>query len=115
MQAVLQIGKYIFQNNHIYDIPLKLIAALLWQIEKRFLKRVRIKTLFNGQKIYLYPNSASASCLVYANYPDKPALERLRGLADKQTVFLDVGANIGFYSLLLKDKVRSVFAFEAHP
>lgn len=115
MQAVLQIGKYIVQNNHVWNIPLKLISAVLWQIEKRFLKRIRIKTLFNGQRAYLTPHSPSASCLVYADYPDKPALDKLRTLADDNTIFLDIGANIGFYSLLLRDKVKAVYAFEAHP
>ncbi len=115
MQAVLQIGKYIVQNNHVWNIPIKFITAILWQVEKRFIKRIRIKTLFNGQRAYLTPHSPSASCLVYADYPDKPALEKLRSLANDNTIFLDIGANIGFYSLLLRDKVKAVFAFEAHP
>lgn len=115
MQAVWQISKYIVQNNAPWQIPFKFLAAFFWQIEKRLLKRSRIKTLFNGARVYLTPQNPSASCLVYADYPDKPALMALRNLANKNTVFLDIGANIGFYSLLMQDKVNQVYAFEAHP
>lgn len=115
MQAVWQIGKYIVQNNTLWQIPFKFLQAFQWQLEKRIRKSMRIKTLMNGKLSYLFPNTPSASCLVYADYPDKPALLALRQLADHNMVFLDIGANIGFYSLLLADKVKSVFAFEAHP
>lgn len=115
MQAVMQIGKYIFQNNHIWQVPFKFFSALRWQLVKRFSKQLKIKKLFNGKRAFLFPQTPSSSCLVYATYPDRPAIAKLRSLADSHTVFLDVGANIGFYSLLLMDKVKQVYAFEAHP
>ena len=115
MQAIIQIGKYIVENNVWWKIPSKCLMAVFWQLEKRIIKNVRIKKLFNKKKMYLYHNTPSASCVVYADMPDKPCITKLRKLATPDTIFLDIGANIGFYSLMMMDAVKSVYAFEAHP
>lgn len=109
------IVKYICQNNKFWQIPLRLCQALYWQIEKRLFYCIKSKTLFNGKQIFLYPNTPSSSCLVYTKIPDEVAITKLRSLSDEKTIFLDIGANIGLYSLCLIDKVSKVYAFEAHP
>ncbi|HRE33357.1 MAG TPA: FkbM family methyltransferase, partial [Candidatus Berkiella sp.] len=60
-------------------------------------------------------NNCISSAFVYASHPDKQEIATLRQLADNQSVFLDIGANIGAYSIMLMDKVKSIYAFEAHP
>lgn len=110
-----QVLNYIYKNNTLWMFPLRLAQALLFQLHKRCFSTVRIKKLFNGSRIYLFHQSPIASAFVYTEIPDRLEIEKLRALADKETVFLDVGANIGAYSLLLRDKVKAVYAFEAHP
>lgn len=110
-----QIVKYIVDHNDRWSVPYRLWQAFMYQCQKQFSRRIRIKTLFNGAKIYLFHNNPVASAFVYTPIPDKEEIDALRQLAEPETVFLDIGANIGAYSLLMKDKVKAVYAFEAHP
>ncbi|MCS5712302.1 FkbM family methyltransferase [Candidatus Berkiella aquae] len=115
MKQILPILRYIIQNNSPFAIPYRLGLAFLYQGYKRCVKTIFSKRLFNGQKIFLYPNNCISSAFVYASHPDKQEIAALRQLADNQSVFLDIGANIGAYSIMLMDKVKKLYAFEAHP
>lgn len=115
LMVVFQILRYIYKNNSVLAFPLRLMQAILFQLHKKFFSTILIKKLFNGSKIYLFRHSPIASAFVYTPIPDRIEIEKLRALANEDTVFLDVGANIGAYSLLLNDKVKAVYAFEAHP
>lgn len=112
---IFQIIQYIWQNNPKWLFPFKLFSAVSWQVQKRLRGQIKSKNLFNGQKIFLYPHTPSASSLVYSDLPDKKAINKLRELATSNTIFLDIGANIGLYSLSMIDKVQTLYAFEAHP
>lgn len=114
MNKFFRILKYILNNNPWYLVPKRLIDAFFFQCHKRFSKRILVKRLFNGNRIYLFPQNPIASSLVYGE-PDQNEINCLRHYADNQTVFLDIGANIGAYCLLIQDKVKEVYAFEAHP
>lgn len=96
-------------------VPYRLFLAFFYQGYKRLVKTTFSKRLFNGQKIFLFPNNRISSGFVYASHPDKLEINALREIADKHSVFLDIGANIGAYSVLLMDKVKKLYAFEAHP
>lgn len=115
MNALLQISRFIYQHNPWYTLPWKFISAFFYQCHKRISKKPKVKTLFNNKKIYLFPGNPISSAFVYCAIPDKEEIFALRRLADEQTIFLDIGANIGTYSLMLLDKVKEVYAFEAHP
>lgn len=115
MNAILQISRYIYKNNPWYHYPWRIFMALFYQCHKRIVKTNRIKTLFNGKKMFLFPGNPISSAFIYSAIPDKAEIFALRELADANTIFLDVGANIGAYSLQLLDKVKAVYAFEAHP
>lgn len=112
---MLQILSYIIKTNPWYAVPYRILLALLYQCYKRVIKGILIKDLFNGKKILLFPHNPICSAFMYTEIPDKNEIEALRALADSHTVFLDVGANVGAYSLLLADKLNNVYAFEAHP
>lgn len=109
------IFKYILQNNPWYTTPYWLVKAFLYQIYKRTIRKPFAKTLFNGKNIIIFPFSTNTSAFMYTAIPDKAEMMVLRKLADKQTIFLDVGANIGEYCLMTLDKMQAVYAFEAHP
>lgn len=115
MKQILHIFDYILKNNPPILVPYRLLLACLYQGYKRLCKTIISKKLFNGKKIFLYPNNRVSSGFVYASYPDQSEVTALRRMADEDSVFLDIGANIGAYSILLMDKVKALYAFEAHP
>lgn len=115
MKQIFHIFDYIIKNNSPLAVPYRLLLAFFYQGYKRLMKTTFSKRLFNGQKIFLYPNNRISSGFVYASHPDKLEIKALREIADQHSVFLDIGANIGAYSVLLMDKVKKLYAFEAHP
>lgn len=115
MKTIIAVLKYIINNNPIYSVPKYLLWALGYQIYKRFSGGIFSKNLFNGKKILIFPGNPIASSFIYSACHDRDEIEALRALADENTIFLDIGANIGSYSLLLSDIAREVYAFEAHP
>lgn len=115
MKAIFKIFFYIIKNNPWYSWPWRFLQAFTYQLTKRWAQTIYTKKLFNGKKIFLFPQSPVSSAFVYAPYPDQKEIRLLRALADDKTIFIDVGANIGAYSILLADKVKAAYAFEAHP
>ncbi|MFA6189492.1 MAG: FkbM family methyltransferase [Sulfuricurvum sp.] len=76
------------------------------------------KKLFNGKKIFLYPNCNVSTMYAYTAIPDQQEILLLRKLAlkhQKNTIFLDIGANIGSYSVCMMDLCDHIIAFEPHP
>lgn len=57
----------------------------------------------------------------YTDVPDKKEISILRNLVSKndvdcdKTVFLDIGSNIGSYSVCMMDVCHKIIAFEPHP
>ena len=75
--------------------------AIKWQIIKRLgCSFIDIK-IFNGLQLRCYSDSKIASSVIYCNgYPDYHEMHFMRRYLRPSDVFLDVGANIGIYSLL---------------
>lgn len=115
LKKIFSILQYIVINNAWYKVPYVLFFALSHQLCKRLFGIIYSRRLFNGKKIFIFPYSPISSAFIYSPFPDRNEILALRAMATQNTVFLDVGANIGAYSVLLMDKVRSVYAFEAHP
>jgi len=70
--------------------------------------------LANGMKMRAYPDCVESSLAFYVRWPDRLEIEWLRQNLSKGETVLDIGANIGLWSLLLADVVgkENVFAFE---
>lgn len=92
--------------------------AVAWQIRKRVRPRP-VDLPFFGLTIRAYPNSNSASNVVYFTERFDPAemrvIEAVLGPGD---TFADIGANIGTHTLLAATLVGpdgSIVAFEPHP
>ncbi len=115
LKTVYNIFKYIFENNSLFKTPYYIIRAVSYQIFKRVTKSIISIRLFNGKQIFLYPESNVSTMFVYTSIPDKKEIEILRQYSTPKTIFLDIGANIGSYSVLLMDKVKNIYAFEPHP
>lgn len=112
---MFRILKYIVRYNPWYAIPYRLLLAFGYQLYKRLIHRTFVKCLFNGKQMAIFPFSPNASAFMYTAIPDKTEMMLLRSLADDETVFLDVGANIGEYCMMTADVLKECYAFEAHP
>lgn len=106
---------FIFRNNHFFKALKYLIIGSIYQIFKRLTKNVISIQIFNGKQIFLFPNSTVSSEYVYTDIPDKAEIKILRDLVRKDDFFLDIGANIGSYSVCLMDLTANIRAFEPHP
>lgn len=96
----------------------RLLSSYAYQVKKRLLPKYKWKyTLFNGAQIYIYNGCASCSSVVYFKLQDYEEINYLRRNIKVDDVILDIGANIGHFSLLLSDlNTRGKFlVFEPHP
>jgi FkbM family methyltransferase len=95
----------------------RLFAAAQWQFYKRIIKRPKIITLANGTRFWAYPDCVVSSALHYADWPEYEELQFCRKHLRRGDVVVDVGANVGHFSLLLADIVGpdSLFCFEPTP
>ena len=66
-------------------------------------------------KLKAYPSCVESSLAFYVRWPDRPEIEWLRSYLRPGEAVVDVGANIGLWSLLLADVVgpENIIALEA--
>lgn len=110
--------KYIFKKNSGFDIGKYLLFGILFQLFKRATNSVVSKQIFNGKSIFMYPKCNVSSMYAYTSIPDRSEILLLRELiknSSSESVFLDIGANIGSYSVSLMDICQNIVAFEPHP
>ena len=95
---------------------LALFRVFAWQFKKRIFPRPHDINIFNGMIIRCYPDSPSASLLIYCNEsPDYHEMNFMKRYLRPGDSFVDVGANIGVYSLLASSLIGSsgqIQAFE---
>lgn len=119
MKSFLKIFSFICKNNSLFEIPKFLAIALIYQIFKRITKQIISYPLKNGKNIFLFPNCNISTMFTYTEIPDSKEIAYLRDKIQdsKNVVFLDIGANIGSYCILLSDILESenIIAFEPHP
>jgi FkbM family methyltransferase len=86
------------------------------QANKRLLRRDQTFRLPTGLTMTLpYASSFGNEVFITGGNVDHGAEALLTALAEKTSDALDIGANIGYYSLYLAPKVRAVYAFEPDP
>ncbi len=93
--------------------------AVAWQIYKRIVRRSWVLNLAPNLKLRCYPDSKAASLLIYCNgLPDYDEMQFMHHYLRQGDGFLDIGANIGTYTLLAASLVGAaghVDAFEPGP
>ena len=96
-----KIIRYIwFHPNNRKKQFLSLYKFFGWQLYKRITHRHLDIQLLNNLKLRCYPDSQSASAAIYCGlYDYDEMIFLLRYLRDEDS-FLDIGANIGIYTLL---------------
>ncbi len=102
MQNILKVLKYIWDHPANRGRQVRAIArAVVWQLRKRLLTRPIDISVFGGLTLRCYPDSPSASLVIYCDEnPDYHEMHFLRRYLLDGDKMLDVGANIGVYSLL---------------
>ncbi len=115
LQSIRLVSRYIYKNNKWWLIPFVMARAGLI-ILFQFLTNQEITfNLKNGRKTILFPGCIVSRMFLYTETPDKTEIELLRKDINKNSIFLDIGANIGSYSILLSDLTKNIFAFEPSP
>lgn len=115
----LNIIRYIILNNKLNKIPYYLIKGLYYGIKKRGSDKIILR-LFNNKQFYLFNDNPVSSFFTYTDIPDKKEISILRKEINKvknkdSLYFVDIGANIGSYTILLSDLTNNLIAFEPHP
>ncbi len=95
-----------------------LYKAANWQIYKRLIRQPLDISVFN-MILRIYPDSRSASAVLYFNgYPDYHEMQFITHYLKPGDAFIDIGANVGVYTLLAASLVGgngSVDSFEPDP
>lgn len=88
-----------------------------WQFYKKLFNRYIDIQLLPEVKIRCYPDSYSASAALYCGLYDYHEMNFLLRYLRNEDSFLDIGANVGVYTLLAASKIKSgfIYSFEALP
>jgi FkbM family methyltransferase len=88
-----------------------------WQFYKRLTQRNLDILLTDKVKIRCYPDSRAAAAVLYCGLYDYHEMNFLLRYLRPEDSFLDIGANIGVYTLLAAAKIHSgsIHSFEALP
>lgn len=85
----------------------------IWKFFQFLFKQEVISILPNGTKMLIPAQSSYGSIIQYCRgYPDFVETNLMLHLVKHGDVFIDVGANIGFYSVLALGQDAKVYAFE---
>jgi FkbM family methyltransferase len=95
----------------------RLFLAVCWQIRKRLIPRPLAITLVNGVRFWAHPDCTISSALNYADWPEYEELHFCRANLRQGDAVLDIGANVGHFSLLIADIVgpEAIYCFEPTP
>lgn len=85
-----------------------------WQCWKRTLNAPFTVSLFNGLNFRAYPDCSVSASVFYSRIPNFPCISFLRRHVTAGTL-LDIGANVGLFTLMLADKIQNAVLFEPNP
>lgn len=92
----------------------RLCMGVAWQCWKRSLSAPVTVSLFNGLKFRAYPDCSVSASVFYSRVPNFRCIQFLRKHVSEGTL-LDVGANVGLFTLMLADKIQHAVLFEPNP
>jgi FkbM family methyltransferase len=118
LKIVIQIVNFICRNpGNRGKRFAKLAQAFRWQISKRVTGRPRTIRLVNGVRFKAYSDCVVSSAVQYADWPEYHEIQFCRKFLKPGDTVIDVGANVGHFSLLLSDVVGAdnIYCFEPTP
>lgn len=88
-----------------------------WQFRKRVIKRPAVVQVGATRKFKVVCDSPFSSTVLYTVLPDWDEMNFLLRLLRPADCFIDIGANVGFYTVLASTVVTegALLAFEANP
>lgn len=91
-----------------------LLRLLWWKANQLTFKLPAVVELVPGRKIICYPDSSSGGLIIYKRLFDYEEMTYLLEHLKKESVFIDIGANIGDYSLIASSIItkRTIHTFE---
>jgi FkbM family methyltransferase len=89
-----------------------LLRAVRYQARARLLHRRTVVRFGERSRLWVDPHRTAASMVLYANPPDLPEMRAWRHALRSGDLFLDVGANIGTYTLWAAELGAEVIALE---
>ena len=92
---------------------------ILYKILKKIIGKEKIFYKYNGKLFCLYPllNSTDSKMIVSSRFIDEKELGYLKNLEKHESsVFLDIGANVGYYSISASNfGFKKIYSFEPVP
>jgi FkbM family methyltransferase len=86
--------------------------AASYQVSSRLLGRRVVARLGERSRLWVEPHRTAASMVLYANPPDRPEMLTWRRALGDGDLFIDVGANVGTYTLWAAEHGAEVIALE---
>lgn len=93
----------------------QVLRALEFRSRAHFLRRPTVVPLGRRSTVYAIHDAASSSRAAYANPPDWPEMVVWRRVLHPGDLFVDVGANVGLYTIWALDCGADVVAVEPNP
>lgn len=79
-----------------------LSRAVMWQLRKRAVQAPVVMPIFNGMKLLCYPGNRGSGVMIYSSgWPDFDEMYFVARYLRPGDAVVDVGANIGIYTLLM--------------
>ncbi|MBW4509728.1 MAG: FkbM family methyltransferase [Scytonematopsis contorta HA4267-MV1] len=117
---ILAIGtlKYIWSHPNCQTKRiLSILKFFTWQLYKRITNKYIDIQVIPSVKVRCYPDGYSAATVMYCGLYDYNEMNFLLRYLRPNDSFLDIGANIGIYTLLAASKIESssIYSFEVLP
>lgn len=111
INSLLIILKHPLNYNRIFCT---LLRIFWWKINQLYIKIPAVVEMIDGVKCICYPNSSYGGLVVYTRLPEYHEMKFILSKLKKFDTFIDVGANIGVFSLLAVSKIENgkVYSFE---
>lgn len=94
---------------------LNTITRLIWwKCNQLWIQKPTIIELEEGARCICYPDSSYAGMVVYTKFPEYYEMQYIKKHLRRNSTFVDIGANIGVYTLLASSKISEgkIFAIE---
>ena len=93
------------------------LRLVWWQLHKRLIKRPAVVAVGVARRFKVVCDSPFSSMVVYNGLPEWDEMKFLLRVLRPSDGFIDIGANVGFYTVLASTVVTAgpLFAFEANP
>lgn len=117
IQSLFRTLTHPFNRAH----PFRTIFRILcWKLNQRFFALPTIIEIEKGMRCVCYPDSSYGGMVVYSRWPDYEVTKKITTILKSNSVYIDVGANIGVMTLAAAAETKGkIIAFEpssiAHP